>query len=91
MTLTHWRASLHMNIETQTISTDEYRIRRRIFQGDSLRILWHGLALNPFFTIVTRTEYGLHIIADRYIQKTKTQHALCLPRPTTIQSLQILI
>lgn len=49
------------NINT-TMHTNTIYIRRGIFQGDELSLLWFCLALNPQSNRLSNTQYGYKII-----------------------------
>lgn len=61
----HWRTSLLLQYNGQSLNTDEIPIRRGIFQGDSLSPLWFCLAMNPLSTLLNDTKYGFKIKAHR--------------------------
>ncbi|KAF4527480.1 hypothetical protein B566_EDAN014118 [Ephemera danica] len=53
-----WRTTLHAGQGADKITTDEIRILRGIFQGDSLSPLWFCLSLNPLSRMLRTSEYG---------------------------------
>lgn len=53
-----WRTTLTLNSGTANYATTEIKIKRGIFQGDSLSPLWFCLALNPLSNILNRSAYS---------------------------------
>jgi hypothetical protein len=56
--MTSWMITLHVRTESSSYKNDELRIRRGIFQGDSLSPLWFCLALNPLSRMLRTSGYG---------------------------------
>ncbi|KAL3269486.1 hypothetical protein HHI36_008553 [Cryptolaemus montrouzieri] len=65
-TMTHWPTSLQVNMNNNSIKTDEIPIRCGIFQGDSLSPLWFCLAMNPSSSMLNRIGYGFRIKTDSH-------------------------
>ncbi len=57
--MSSWHTTIHLN--EANIRTDAIRIKRGIFQGDSLSPLWFCLALNPLSHHLNSTSYGYGI------------------------------
>ncbi|XP_015188575.1 PREDICTED: uncharacterized protein LOC107072832 [Polistes dominula] len=55
---------------TDTIKTEEIKIRKGIFPGDTLSALWFNMCLNPLSTILNKTKYGYQIRNNRQTQYT---------------------
>lgn len=69
--MTHWRTTLSLRQQDFTITTKDIRIKRGIFQGDSLSPLLFCLALNPLSTQLNSTHYGFKIRKNK-----KTIHTI---------------
>ncbi|KAL1448377.1 hypothetical protein WDU94_008928 [Cyamophila willieti] len=54
----NWRTTLCIQKSTHNNSSTEIKIKRGIFQGDSLSPLWFCLALNPLSKLLLRTKLG---------------------------------
>lgn len=67
----YWRTTLHLKLNNTNISTKQINIRRGIFQGDSLSLLWFCLALNPLSNLLNKSQLG-YPIKD----KNTTSHTL---------------
>lgn len=61
-----WKTQLQISSGGRVIKTEEIRIKRGIFQGDSLSALWFCVALNPISRTLTDTGYGFNIKAGRH-------------------------
>lgn len=59
--MTTWRTSLKMKNKSTLNLTSPIKIRKGIFQGDSLSPLWFCLALNPLSRMLNRSAYGYSI------------------------------
>lgn len=55
------KIQLRNNTNTKSIETEVIKVRRGIFQGDSLSALWFCIALNPLSTILNETQKGFNI------------------------------
>ncbi|XP_045466648.1 uncharacterized protein LOC123675343 [Harmonia axyridis] len=62
-----WRTSLNVNVGGSVTESPIIKIRRGIFQGDTLSPIWFCLALNPLSIILKNTKYGYVVNKNRYI------------------------
>jgi Reverse transcriptase (RNA-dependent DNA polymerase) len=64
--MTNWRTTLKLNIGKEQITSDPVKIRRGIFQGDSLSALWFCLSINPLSNILNKASqtHGFKIKDD---------------------------
>lgn len=60
--LVHWEVTLKLRTTNVDIATGPIRIRRGIFQGDSLSPLWFCLALNPLSNMLNERNGGYGIV-----------------------------
>ncbi|XP_031333830.1 uncharacterized protein LOC116163840 [Photinus pyralis] len=60
-----WNTQILLATNTEQIITETIRIKRGIFQGDSLSALWFCMCLNPLSNILNRTNYGFKIKHDK--------------------------
>lgn len=63
-----WRTALLMHTREGRIESDKIRIRRGLFQGDTLSPIWFCLALNPLSKLLNNTPYGYVIDKHRDIR-----------------------
>lgn len=68
-----WKTSLQIRAGDLLETSDEIRIQRGIFQGDSLSPVWFCLALNPLSMLLNNTKYGY--VIDKQ-QNIRTNHNL---------------
>ena len=60
-TMTTWQTTLKLSTNNSQVATGTIKIKRGIFQGDSLSPLWFCLALNPLSQFLNNTPYGFNI------------------------------
>jgi hypothetical protein len=53
-----WKTTLHLSINNSNIITQPISIKRGIYQGNSLSLLWFCLAINPLSSLLNKTGYG---------------------------------
>nr|CAH7763875.1 unnamed protein product [Callosobruchus chinensis] len=70
-----WRTNIHLKTQDGLIQTEELRIRRGIFQGDSLSSLWFCRCLNPIFNTLNNTHHGFNIRHQK-VNQHKINHVL---------------
>nr|CAH7741666.1 unnamed protein product [Callosobruchus chinensis] len=70
-----WRTNIHLKTQDGLIQTEELRIRRGIFQGDSLSSLWFCLCLNPLSNTLSNTDHGFNIRHQK-VNQHKINHLL---------------
>lgn len=59
--MTLWRTSIHLSSNKGHAVTNQIKINRGIFQGDSLSALWFCMCLNPLSNTLNNTNYGFKI------------------------------
>ncbi|XP_015189702.1 PREDICTED: uncharacterized protein LOC107073527 [Polistes dominula] len=69
-TMSTWRTRIILKTPTDTIRTEEIKIKKGIFQGDTLSALWFNMCLNPLSTILNNSKYGFQIRNIRQTQYT---------------------
>ena len=72
-TMKTWRTSIHLTTDNPNtdIHTEEIKIKRGIFQGDSLSALWFCLSLNPLSKQLNKSPSGFNIK-----NRTRIQHKI---------------
>nr|CAH7762385.1 unnamed protein product [Callosobruchus chinensis] len=70
-----WRTNIHLKTQDGLIQTEELRIRRGIFQGDTLSSLWFCLCLNPLSNTLNNTDHGFNIRHQK-VNQHKINHLL---------------
>ncbi|XP_044766273.1 uncharacterized protein LOC123322393 [Coccinella septempunctata] len=65
-----WRTALSMRSGNSAIRSEQIKINRGIFQGDTLSPIWFCLALNPLSLILKNTKYGYVISKTRQVAIT---------------------
>lgn len=63
-TMRNWQTKLSIKAANTISETQNIKIKRGIFQGDSLSALWFCLALNPISRMLTETGYGFTVKAQ---------------------------
>ncbi|XP_044760203.1 uncharacterized protein LOC123317662 [Coccinella septempunctata] len=63
----NWRTSLFVRSGDVLAETEQIKINRGIFQGDTLSPIWFCLALNPLSIILNNTNYGYVINKNRQV------------------------
>ncbi|XP_030764043.1 uncharacterized protein LOC115888439 [Sitophilus oryzae] len=69
-TMDRWRTQLAVNLNGVSYLTDTLKIRRVIFQGDSLGPIWFCLALNPLSSMLKTGNYGYQITKNPSVRLT---------------------
>jgi hypothetical protein len=59
--MTFWRTPLNFSINNTKLKSVPIQIKREIYQGDSLSLLWFCLAINPLINLLNSTGYGFNI------------------------------
>jgi hypothetical protein len=59
--MTFWRTTLNLSINNTKLKSEPIQIKRGIYQGDSLSLLWFCLAINPLTNLLNSTGYGFNI------------------------------
>ncbi|CAB3232935.1 unnamed protein product [Arctia plantaginis] len=59
--MSHWKTTLHLNMNDRTVTTRQISIKKGIYQGDSLSPLWFCLALNPLSHLLQRCQAGYRL------------------------------
>lgn len=62
--MTQWHTKLVIRSSAGTVETENIKIRRGIFQGDSLSALWFCIALNPLSNAIKETGHGYKLKAS---------------------------
>lgn len=68
-----WRTALLVRSGDRLIESTPIKIKRGIFQGDTLSPIWFCLALNPLSMLLNNTKYGYTIDKTR---NTRISHSL---------------
>jgi hypothetical protein len=59
--MTFLRTTLNLSINNTKLKSQPIQIKRGIYQGDSLSLLWFCLAINPLTNLLNSTGYGFNI------------------------------
>jgi len=56
-----WSTIIHVRGQKESFKTEPIKIRRGLYQGDSLSSLWFCLALNPLSMLLNESNIGFNI------------------------------
>ena len=62
-----WSTIFHVRGQKEAVRTDPIRIKRGLYQGDSLSPLWFCLALNPLSMLLKESTIGFSIRNNRRV------------------------
>lgn len=65
-----WRTNIQLTTDKEQIKTDNIKINRGLFQGDSLSALLFCHCLNPLSNTLNNTKYGFHIKHQNRVKHT---------------------